>query len=239
MAEPPRTRRPRATARVSQEDAPEEEKESPARDNALAATVLVTHVSVDVGMRNLGVFCVLVDPVTLVWVDVLLLATFDVCSGVASGGKKCTSGVISNVVELLDALTVIHSPSRCAAIFVEEQFVARVANQMNLEARHVEFALLGYVTARRRAWSPRHELAVYRVPSALKLRGCPQELRRNKPRYKEWARLSAVELLRERGFELAASVVESSKKGDDAGDAVKQYVEAIDVVRGDASKYAW
>jgi hypothetical protein len=208
---------------------------SPIAAEAEAETEL--HLSVDVGMRNLGIFAVRVDPRTWQWQRVVMLATFDVCEGVESGGKKFTSRVASNAVELLDALTAMHGAQR---LFIEEQFIAtgpRV-RMMNNEARHVEFALLGYFFARRASWGER-DMRVHRVPSALKLRGCPAELRKNKPRYKEWTRLQAVRLLRERGCELAASVVERAGKGDDAGDAVKQYVEAAEEVRADETKYAW
>jgi hypothetical protein len=195
------------------------------------------HLSIDVGMRNLGIFAVLVDSATWQWRRVVMLATFDLCDGVESGGKKFTSRVAANAVALLDALTVVHGASR---LFIEEQFIAtgpRV-RMMNNEARHVEFALLGYFFARRGSWGVA-DMRVHRVPSALKLRGCPAELRKNKPRYKEWTRLQAVHLLGERDCELAASIVERAGKGDDAGDAVKQYIEAAQEVRDDETKYAW
>jgi hypothetical protein len=210
---------------------------SPLRETRLTVLVSVLHLSIDVGMRNLGVFCVLVDAASLVWLEIVLLSTFDVCSGVETGGKKCTSVIATNAAMLLDALTVIHGSTR---LFIEEQFISKGKGpfMMNDEARRMQSVLLGYFTARRGEWGG-HEMIMYRVPSVLKLRGCPTELRKKKPKYKEWTRLQVVQLLKGRGFYLAASIVDEAPKGDDVGDAVKQYVEAIEEVRLDPTKYVW
>jgi hypothetical protein len=225
----------------------------PALDSGLVVLVYEVHLSIDVGMRNLGVFCLVVERETWAWHDVLVLCTFDICRGVETGGKRCTSLVVDNAVQLLDALRAIRGARR---VFIEEQFVSTFGkrkgaskgaatstgtggkSQMNLEARHLEFALLGYFRSRMRAWGV-EDMRVHRVPPLLKLRGSPKELKGNKPAYKEWTRLEAVGDLRGRGFEEAALVVESSSKGDDAGDAVKQYVNASEEVKADASKYLW
>ena len=215
------------------------EEIDPATDNVLTVLILVLHTSIDIGMRNLGIFSLLVDPHTFVWHEIILLATFDICEGVESGGTKLTSRVADNAVSLLDSLTVIHNTKR---LLIEEQFIATgfgQKTQMNDEARRLQFTLLGYFAARKQAWNI-SDLIVHRIPAALKLRGCPKEIKKKgKPHYKEWTRLKVVQLLRNHGFDHEADIVAESKKGDDVGDAVKQYIEAMEEIQRDPTKYLW
>ena len=215
-----------------------EEEADPSRDNVLTILVLVLHSSIDVGMRNLGIFAVLVEVYTFVWHEIVLVSTFDICEGVETGGTKMTSRVAENAVELLDSLTVIHPATKT---LIEEQFISTGFGRktvMNDEARRLQSLLLGYISTRKKVWNV-PTLEIYRIPSVLKLRGCPKELRKNKPKYKEWTRLKVVDILRERGFNDEADMIEDSKKGDDVGDAVKQYVEAMEEIKKDPSKYRW
>jgi hypothetical protein len=124
---------------------------------------------------------------------------------------------------------------------VEEQFISSFPGRktiMNDEARRLQFALLGYIVTRKQDWNvPTQE--IYRIPSVLKLRGCPKVYRKKKPQYKEWVRLKVVDILRKKGFDEEAEIIDKSKKGDDVGDAIKQYVEAIEEIKIDPTKYLW
>jgi len=226
------------------------EEYEPTRDNVLIVVVYTTHLSIDIGMRNLGIFCLLVIRDTWEWVSISLLAAFDLCSGIETGGKKCTSVIAQHAVELLDALLPIRGTTR---LFIEEQFIATGKGaqfMQNDDARRLEAILLGYFVSRQRAWRKYRTLegansvnsasmVIYRVPNKVKTTRCPKQLQKNKPAYKEWTRQQAVIELRERDFEEAASVVECASKGDDAGDAVMQYIEASVRVKEDATKYLW
>ncbi len=223
----------------------EDREENPAQDNVLVVMTHTIHLSIDIGMKNLGIFCVLVTWDTWEWVRVILLATFDICDGVETGGKECTSLIASNAVALMNSLTVIKPVTR---LFIEEQFIATGKGSVfmqNNDARRLEAIFLGYFITKKEAWKKyriingeEQDLVIYRVPNKIKLLRCPKQLRKNKPAYKEWTRQQAIIDLREK-FDEAASVIDCADKGDDAGDAVMQYIEASKRIKEDSTKYLW
>jgi hypothetical protein len=194
------------------------------------------HISIDIGLVNFGVFILEVYKEDWSWKKIHILATFDLTDGSEYGGKKANSIVARNLVNILDSLIIIRKAS---IVLIEEQYINTFGGKfmMNNEARRVENMGLGYFSARKKDWNS--DMKIYIIPSRLKIADCPKIYKKKKVLYKEWTKWYVVDYLRLLGFEEEAVIVENLKKGDEAGDTIKQYKQAIVNIKDDPEKYRW